>query len=69
MAKQHKPAADRIARFEQLWGNYIDKLARIQELKEQGRYGYQIRMPRKALKIASDRLKAEFPEESKGLVP
>lgn len=38
--------------FEELWGAYIDKLARLDELKAAGRYGYQLRMPKKAIEKA-----------------
>ena len=44
--------------FENLWGMYIEKLARIDELKNAGRYGYQLRMPIKAKHIAFRKLKA-----------
>lgn len=36
---------------------YIEKLKRLEQLKEQGRYGYQLRMPRRALQKAIDRLR------------
>lgn len=49
--------SSKVVEFEALWGNYIAKLARLDDLKEQGRYGYQLRMPRKAISIAERRLR------------
>lgn len=49
-------------KWERLWGAYIQKLVRIEELKDSGRYGYQLRMPYKSLQIAEKALLAEFPE-------
>lgn len=48
--------------WERLWGTYIEKLRRIDELKAKGRYGYQLRMPLKSLEIALTALLKEFPE-------
>lgn len=48
--------------WERLWGSYVEKLARIDELKSKGRYGYQLRMPYRSLKIAQETLLKEFPE-------
>lgn len=48
--------------WEKLWGNYIEKLRRIDELKAKGRYGYQLRMPYKSLKQAEEALLKDFPE-------
>ena len=42
--------------FERLWGLYIAKLQRVDELKALGRYGYQLRMPLKSVQIAHDNL-------------
>lgn len=55
----------RMERWEELWGIYVAKLARYDELKAAGRYGYQLSMPRVAIRIAREKLQAEFPEECK----
>ena len=58
-----KPATlSNCERFESLYGIYMAKLARVDELKAAGRYGYQLRMPFKAVSIAAKNLIAEFPE-------
>jgi hypothetical protein len=44
--------------FESLWGAYIARLARLDELKAQGRYGYQLRMPKQACRMAYSQLRA-----------
>jgi len=38
--------------WEACWEKYVTKIARIDELKAAGRYGYQLRMPYKSLTIA-----------------
>lgn len=48
----------KVERFESLWGTYIAKLARLDELKAAGRYGYQLRMPKKAIGLAWSALSA-----------
>ena len=48
---------NKIEQFESLWSNYIAKLARLDELKQNGRYGYQLRMPRKSIVIAANKLR------------
>ncbi len=53
--------------FEKLWGTYIEKLKRVDDLQAMGRFGYQLRMPKKAVAIAWNKLSLEFPEESKNL--
>lgn len=55
------------SRFESLYETYVSKVARLRELKANGRYGYQLRMPKVALRMAAEALKAEFPEEAKRL--
>lgn len=55
--------------WEKLWGDYIAKLQRIDELKRLGRYGYQLRMPYKSLAIAEKALLKEFPEAEKYMNP
>jgi hypothetical protein len=45
--------------FEKLFDTYVSKLARLEDLRANGRYGYQLRMPKKAVQIAHDKL-AEF---------
>lgn len=55
--------------WEKLWGTYIEKLQRIDELKKAGRYGYQLRMPYKSLKLAQEALLKEFPEADVYLNP
>lgn len=59
---------DKVAEWETLWGIYVDKLKRFEDLKKQGRYGYQLRQPKKAVGIAAENLRKAFPVESKGLV-
>lgn len=51
--------------WERLWANYVIKLARYEDLEARGRYGYQLRMPGKAIRIARDALLKEFPEAEK----
>ncbi len=53
------------AKWERLWGTYIQKIARYEDLKAKGRYGYQLRMPAKAVDIARKALLKEFPEAVK----
>lgn len=48
--------------WEAAWENYIFKLRRVDELKQKGRYGYQMRMPGKALYLAERRLSRLDPE-------
>lgn len=43
---------EKTLKFEELLSAYIAKRKRIDELKSQGRCGYQLRMPKKALSIA-----------------
>jgi len=38
--------------FTWYWENYIAKLKRLDDLKAAGRYGYQLRQPKKAIVIA-----------------
>lgn len=57
--------AQRVRLWEKLYSQYTEKLRRLDDLKKAGRYGYQLRMPLKALKIAADKLKEVFPEETK----
>ncbi len=47
----------KIETFEKLWGTYIEKLARLDDLRTQGRYGYQLRMPKKSLGMAGEALR------------
>jgi hypothetical protein len=49
---------ERAERFELLYSAYIAKLRRLDELQAMGRYGYQLRMPKKSLRIAMDNLRA-----------
>lgn len=44
--------------WETLWGIYIEKHQRLDELKGLGRYGYQLRMPKRAIAIAAENLRA-----------
>lgn len=46
----------RVIEFERLFKTYVDKLARLDELQALGRHGYQLRMPKKALRVAAQRL-------------
>lgn len=43
---------NKLQTFESLWTRYVEKLARIDELTRAGRYGYQLRMPRLAVRRA-----------------
>lgn len=42
--------------FERLWKIYMEKLQRYDDLVNQGRFGYQLRMPGKAIQIAKKNL-------------
>jgi len=44
---------EKVNKFEALYATFIAKLARLDELKANGRYGYQLRMPKKSLGIAN----------------
>jgi hypothetical protein len=46
----------RVAEWEAAWANYIAKLERLDELKAAGRYGYQLRMPKLAVRRAHEAL-------------
>jgi hypothetical protein len=48
---------ERAERFEILYAAYIAKLRRLDDLQVMGRYGYQLRMPKKSLRIAMDNLR------------
>jgi len=52
-----------IQRWEDLWKDYVEKLQRLEDLRRMGRYGYQLRMPQKTLKVAREALIREFPDE------
>lgn len=67
MTKRAK-ALDKTSQWELLWGNYIDRLSRLEQLQELGRYGYQLRQPKRALARAVDDLVRLFPNESRGLI-
>ena len=49
--------AEKIAKWESLWATYVAKLARLDELRAMGRYGYQLSRPKLALKLAADAIK------------
>ncbi len=53
---------EKVNTFEALYAAYIAKLARLDELKTNGRYGYQLRMPKKSLSIAVANLR-QFGQE------
>jgi len=53
-----RSSAENASAWEAAWRAYVAKLERLDELKAAGRYGYQLRMPRKALAIARERLDA-----------
>lgn len=55
---------ERAEQFEILYTAYIAKLRRLDELQAKGRYGYQLRMPKKSLRIAMDNLRAFGKEHS-----
>ena len=57
--------------WEAAWANYISKLKRIEDLEAQGRYGYQLRQPRKAVELAVERLYQIDPDMCRrlGIVP
>jgi hypothetical protein len=44
--------SNKITSFEWYWNNYIAKLARVDELRALGRYGFQLRMPNNAVRTA-----------------
>ena len=44
--------------FEALWEAYIQKLQRLDELKAQGRHGFQLRMPKKSIRLAAEKLRS-----------
>ena len=52
MTNTIQTAMDKITTFEWYWSQYISKLARLDELKAKGRYGYQLHMPKKAIQKA-----------------
>ena len=41
-----------VRNFEALWSRYIAKLQRVDDLRQQGRYGFQLRMPKKSVALA-----------------
>jgi hypothetical protein len=49
---------NKVTAWEAAWANYIAKLERLDELKAQGRYGYQLRMPKLAVRRAAEALAA-----------
>lgn len=49
--------AEKIAKWESLWATYMAKLARLDELRAMGRYGYQLKMPRFAVRKASQAIR------------
>lgn len=48
--------------WEAAWSKYVQKLKRLEELKNMGRYGYQLRQPRKAIDLAIIKLRKIDPE-------
>jgi hypothetical protein len=67
MTKRAK-SLDRVSQWESVWNNYIERLARLEQLQELGRYGYQLRQPKRALARAIDDMRRLFPDESRGLI-
>ncbi|MGG3471535.1 hypothetical protein ABES02_29225 [Neobacillus pocheonensis] len=63
---EYDPGAElkgkQLEEWESAWETYISKLNRLQELKDMGRYGYQLRQPYKAVAIAAGKLKDQDPE-------
>lgn len=51
-----------IHEWEAAWNTYIQKLNRLQELKDAGRYGYQLNQPYKAIRLAKEKLQQLDPE-------
>jgi hypothetical protein len=51
-----------IQEWEDAWSHYILKLDRLEYLKSIGRYGYQLRQPRKAVQMAAERLRQLDPD-------
>ena len=43
----------KILQFENLFNTYTTKCQRVDELRAQGRYGYQLRMPKRAVALAA----------------
>lgn len=50
------PGMGRVLAWESAWARYIAKLERLDELKAQGRSGYQLRMPKLAVRRAAEAL-------------
>ncbi len=44
--------------WERLWATYVTKLQRLDELRTQGRYGYQLKQPKRAIRIAAAAIRA-----------
>lgn len=55
--------AEKIAKWESLWATYVAKLDRLDQLKAQGRYGYQLNQPKRAVRIAAKAI-ANFDREN-----
>lgn len=49
--------AEKIARWESLWATYVAKLERLDQLKAQGRYGYQLSQPKRAIRLAAEAIR------------
>lgn len=47
----------KVEEWERAWSTYILKLNRLDELKDMGRHGYQLRQPYKAIAMAANKLK------------
>ncbi len=53
---------EQIEAWEAARSEYMHRLRRLEDLQAQGRYGYQLRLPRAALGRAIERLRALGPE-------
>lgn len=49
---------EKVLAWEAAWSELISKLKRLDELKALGRYGYQLRQPKKAVLLAEEKCRA-----------
>lgn len=60
--QQTHSVLEQMEAWEAAWSEYMHRLRRLEDLEAQGRYGYQLRMPRAALGQAIQRLRALDPD-------
>ncbi len=63
----HSAGMKKVLAWEAAWSNYIAKLERLDELKAQGRYGYQLRMPKLSAQNAFAALRAFSGPDAKAI--